>query len=45
VILSVKEDDIKAYVNKNFIMGSLFALGPSITIFDLISEGTAHFRK
>jgi hypothetical protein len=45
VILSVKEDDIKAYVNKNVRIGSLFALGLPITIFDLISEWAAHFRK
>jgi hypothetical protein len=37
--------DIKAYVDKNFTMGSQSALGLPIAIFDMISEGIAHFRK
>jgi hypothetical protein len=41
---SKKKDDIKAYVDKNFAMGSQFALGLPIAIFDSISERIAHFR-
>jgi hypothetical protein len=40
-----RKDDIKAYVDKNFTMGSQFVVGLSIAVFDLISEGIAHFRK
>jgi hypothetical protein len=40
-----KKDGIKMYMGKNFTMGSQFALGLPIPIFDLISEGIAHFRK
>jgi hypothetical protein len=39
------KNDTKACVDKNFRMGSQFALGLPISIFDLISEGIAHFRK
>jgi hypothetical protein len=42
---SKRKDGIKMYVDKNFMMGSLFTLGLPIAIFDLISEGIAHFRK
>jgi hypothetical protein len=42
---SKKKNDIKAHGDKNFIMGSQFAVGLPNAIFDLISEGTAHFRK
>jgi hypothetical protein len=42
---SKRIDDIKAYLDKTFRMGSQFAPGLPITIFDLISEGTTHFRK
>jgi hypothetical protein len=39
------KDDINAYVDENFTMGSQFALGLPIAIFGLILEGIAHFRK
>jgi hypothetical protein len=42
---SKRKDDIKAYADKNFTMGSRFTLGPPIATFDLISEGIADFRK
>jgi hypothetical protein len=42
---SKRKDDIKAYMDKSFTMGSQFALGLPIAIFDLISEGIVHFRK
>jgi hypothetical protein len=40
-----RKNKIKAYVDKNFTMGSQFALGLPIAFFDLISERIAHFRK
>jgi hypothetical protein len=42
---SKMKDDIKAYVDKNFTMGSQFALGLPIAISGLISKGITHFRK
>jgi hypothetical protein len=42
---SKKKDDIKTHVDKNFMMGSQFALGLPVAIFDLMSEGITHFRK
>jgi hypothetical protein len=42
---SKRKDDIKAYVDKNFTMGSQFVVGLPIAIFDLISEGITHSRK
>jgi hypothetical protein len=43
--LSKRKDDMKVDVEKKFTIGSQFALGLPIAIFDLISEGVAHFRK
>jgi hypothetical protein len=42
---SKRKEKIKAYVDKNFTMGSHVALGLAIAIFDLSSEWIAHFRK
>jgi hypothetical protein len=41
---SRNREEIKRYVEENFVFGSEFALGLSISVFDMVSSGTRHFK-
>jgi hypothetical protein len=42
---SRKKDEIRRDVDENRVVGAEFALGPPISLLDLLSEGIQHFRK
>jgi hypothetical protein len=42
---SRKKEEIREYVEENLVVGAEFALGLTISVLGLISEGIEHFRK